>query len=115
MRYTEDYLAEMDDNAAKAAEAYQDYVYQLKIFEGVCKDFLSALKMEIRKEIGDTSDAELETRARASNRWKEFRHEQFKALKEAGRRSVRWENAQRRWETARSGLSLRREEVKRNL
>lgn len=113
MLFDEQKLAEADDRAAKAAQGYQDHVYALKIFESLSKDMLAALKMEMREQYGKASDAELETRARASEKWKIFRDEQIKILKEAGRKQIQYENAQRRFEAARSGFSMRRAEVGR--
>lgn len=106
-------LSEADDKAAKAAENYCDYVYQLKIFEALCKDFLAALKMKEREANAKTSDAELEMRARASMEWVAFRDEQMNVLKDAGRRQIKYENAVRRFEAARSRLSNHRAEVSR--
>jgi hypothetical protein len=106
-------LSEADDKAAKAAENYCDFVFQLKIFEALCKDFLAALKMKEREANAKTSDAELEMRARASMEWVAFRDEQMNVLKDAGRRQIKYENAIRRFEAARSRLSTHRAEITR--
>ncbi len=115
MEYNEEYLMKMDDIAGKAASDYADYVFALKIFESVSKDFLASLKMEIRSQFKEEkfSESELETRARADERWKEFRKEEILFLKEAGRRQIRYESCQRRFEAARSGLSLKKKEMER--
>ena len=106
-------LAKRDDLAAKAAQKYASQVYQKLIFEALSKDMLAAIKFELKKELSDASDAELEMRARASENWKKFREEQFVMLKEAGKAQIQYENALRRFEAVRSGLALKREEVKR--
>lgn len=106
-------LTEADDKAAKAAENYADYVYQLKIFEALCKDFLAALKMKEKEANPKASDAELEMRARASMEWVAFRDEQMNTLRDAGRRQIKYENAVRRFEAARSRLSTHRAEISR--
>lgn len=111
---SEEEFLKADDIAAKAAQQYADHVYAMKIYEGMCKDYLAALKMEFRsKGAGKASQAELECIARASEEWKEFREQRMEILKEAGRKEVLYENAKRRWETARSNMSLKREEIKR--
>lgn len=112
--FAEEDLEKLDDECAKAAERYQDYVHQLKIFESYSKDMLAALKMEIRESgVEKMSEAELDTRARASAKWKEFRAQEFKELKEAGRRQIQYENKQRRVEVGRTRISLRKRELER--
>jgi hypothetical protein len=106
--FTAERLQEADDLCAKSAERFQDYVYEKTLFDQLAKDFLASLKMNYSGE----SDAGAETAARASGEWKMFRAEQMERLKEAGRREIQYENAKRRWETARSGLSLRKEQAK---
>lgn len=115
MEYNEQYLQERDDHAAKAAKEYQDHVFALKIYEGLCKDFMAAIKMQIRAENPGQkiSESELETRARSMKEWLNFRNEQMEVLREAGRRQMQYENAKRRHQTAVSGLAMRREEVRR--
>lgn len=115
MEYNEEYLSAMDDLAGKAARKYSEYVFQLKIFESLSKDMLASIKMKIRTENLEEkmSESELETRARASEEWKEFRKYEIGLLKEAGIAQIQYESAQRRWETARSGLSLRKKEMER--
>lgn len=115
IEYDEQELARRDDIAAKAAQGYADHVYALKIFEAMCKDFLAAEKMRLRadEKHKTSSDVMLETEVRASKEWKIYRDEQIKTLREAGRKQILYENAQRRWETARSGLSARKKEVER--
>lgn len=112
---TEEDLIKADDLAAKAAKGYADYVYSQKIYEGMCKDFLAALKMEIRSEMSGqkVSESELETRARANPKWLEFRSTQMQYLRDAGRAEILYKNAERRWKTVQSCLSLRKAEVNR--
>lgn len=75
---------------------------------------MAALKMELRESMeGKPSESELETRARATQKWRDFRKEQFEMLREAGRKQIQYENAKRRWETARSALSLKKMEMER--
>jgi len=112
--FTEEDLERWDDECAKAAQRYQDYVHQLKIFESLSKDMLAALKMEIRENGGEKmSESELDTRARATEKWKEFRKQEFAELKEAGRRQIQYENLQRRVEVGRTRISLRKRELER--
>jgi len=114
MIYDDTYLAKCDDQAAKAAHEYQDHVHALKIYESVCKDFLAALKMEIRGKFKEKiSESELECRARADEKWIKFREEQMEILREAGRREIAYDNWKRRWKTAQSGIALKRAELSR--
>jgi len=111
--YTPEYLSQCDERAAKAAERYQDYVHQKKLFESLCKDMLAALALEIKIKLPEASQAEIDMRARASEEWKTFRDAQIEQLREAGKRWIQFENAVRRWETSRSGLSTRKKELER--
>jgi len=114
VHYTEEDLIRADDIAAKAAKAYAEYLYAQKLYEGRCKDYLAALKMEIRaKEAEKISEAELDTRARSKKEWLEFRKEEMDILREAGAAKIKYDNALRRWETVRSILSTKREEMRR--
>ena len=61
------------------------------------------------------TDAQLEMMARACPEWREFRKVQMQKLKEAGAAKIKYDNRLRRWETIRSCLSLKREEIKRGL
>ena len=109
-------LEKYDDLAAKAAKAYSEYVHERFLFAELSKDMLAALKMEILAESdGKMSDAECDTRARASAKWKEFRVGQEKRLRDAGRAEIVYENAKRRWDTARSGLAIKRTEMERGM
>lgn len=112
---TEQDFLKADDRAAKSAEQYADHLHALKLYESLCKDFLAALMMEIRQEMEDikVSQSELETRARSNPKWIEFRDQQMQHLKDAGRREIRYKNDQRRWETLRSLISLKKSEIKR--
>lgn len=114
MEDLEQNLIDADERAAKAAKAYSEHVFTWKLFESHSKDMLASLKFKIKKESGQKiSDAELEMLARASDEWKVFRSEQMKQLKEAGKAQIAYDNAQRRWDTQRSILSVRKTEVKR--
>ena len=106
-----------DDKAAKAAEKYAEHVFSLKIYEGLCKDFLAALMMELREKYPDVkmSQSELETRARATPEWREFRDAQIEQLRESGRKQISYDNRRRRWETLRSIISLKKTEISRNM
>ena len=110
-----DDLSYWDDQCAKAAEKYKDHLYAEKLFESLSKDMLAALKMKERREHPDASETELETRARASEEWKTFRKEQFQVLRDASRAEITYDNARRRWETARSKLSIKKKEIDRGL
>ena len=104
-------LEKWDNLAAKAAQEYAEYVYSEKLFEALSKDMLAALmnKLVLNKD----SIAHREMVARASDEWRAFREEQMKVLKEGGKRRIKYDNAQRRWETARSLLSAKKKEMER--
>lgn len=111
---TEEDLIKQDDITAKAAQQYAEHVFSLKIYEGLCKDFLAALIMKLRSEIEEkVSEKELEARARATEEWQEFRKEQMENLRQAGRAQIKYNNAVRRWKTIQSCISLRKAEVSR--
>jgi hypothetical protein len=114
-RATEDDLIKWDAECGKRAAEYADFVYQKQFFEQASKDYLASLKLKAMESAEKMSDAESETRARASKEWASFREQQFGLLKEAGRREIQLESAVRHWETRRSCLSLRREEAKRQI
>ena len=113
MIYTEEYLAEWDDHASKAAEAYAELYYEEKIHEQMAKDSLAAIKIDLAQEHKGASQTELESMARASMTWKLFRKEQFEVMRKVGKARIKYDNAQRRWETARSALAMRRAEMGR--
>jgi hypothetical protein len=111
--YKPDELTYWDNECAKAAKNYLEYVHQEKLFKILSEGKLAALIMELKKEFAEESNVSLEMRAKASLDWKIFAAEQIKLLKEAGRTWLKYEDAQRRWETQRSILAAKREEFKR--
>jgi len=110
--YTIGDLHEADENCAKASKIWASYVHEVEIVKSTIQDYLAALKMQIRKDF-DVSESELETRARASQEWQKFRKETKEKLRQAGKAKIVYENAHRRWETVRSGLSTRKKEIER--
>lgn len=111
---TEEELLKRDAKASEYAQDHAEYANQAIIFKQIRDDYLAALKMEIRGGMeGKVSDAELETRARASEQWKVFSKGQREKLKEAGRAKVRYDNACRSCEMYRSALSARKKEMER--
>lgn len=110
---TEQDLIQADEIAAKAARAYSEHVYTQKLYEGLCKDFLASLKMNLRDKLQKCSESELESRARATLEWGHFRASQMETLRESGRAKIKYDNAIRRWETIRTCLANKRAEVKR--
>lgn len=114
---TEQDLIDANQKVSEASKVYRDHVFTMKMYEGVCKDFLSSLKMQIRKDYEAAnrkySDAQLETEARSLPEWVEFRKEKMQKLKEAGRAEIDYKNAERHWKTIQSALSLEKARLQR--
>jgi hypothetical protein len=113
MDYRPDRLSECAEKCSKAAEAYQDFVNQEKIFQVLHAGKLAAVMMKFKEENPDDSQSALEMKAKSSMDWKLFVGEQIRLLKEAGRRWVQYQEAIRQWDTERSRLAAFREEFKR--
>lgn len=109
----EEELLKWDARCARAAQEYSEHMYAQKLYEGLCKDFLAALKVELLDKYPEASQTELETRARASEQWRTFRAEEMDKLRTAGAAQIRFDNARRRWETCRSIISLKKKEMER--
>lgn len=112
--YTEYDLMIADQRASTLGEEYKNYVFAKMMYEGVCKDYMAALKMEFRTE-KDESEAKLESMVRASDDWKAFRKEKMAKLRDAGAAKIRYDNAIRHWESVRSCRSMRKKELERGL
>ena len=101
-------LEEAADLAAKAGEAYGEYVYRVKENEFLLKALFSAKFVEL--DDGPTS--RLEHLAKASKSYQMLSSQAASDLREAGKRKVAYENAIRQWETIRTNDVRDRQEKK---
>ena len=106
-------LDKWDGYCARAAEQYKHCVYAERTFKALRDARLAALKIEKRKANTEASNAELEMLAKGSPEWKAFLDEQLEVLKEAGQKKIQYENAKRRYETAREHEWTKRAELAR--
>lgn len=107
--YQPEKLESLAHECSKASDAYADYVAQEKIFQVLHSGKLAALIMEQKEENPEESNVSLEMRAKASLSWKVFVGEQIRLLRESGKRRLKYEDANRKWETERSLLAIKRE------
>lgn len=115
MNYTPDDLIKADHEASTAAAEAAPILAELEVYKETAKDLLEAIKARLSREAVDKklSGTALEMLARDTQDWKEFRDEQFKAIREAARAKVQATNAERHWHSIQSCLSYRKEEMKR--
>lgn len=110
----EDVLLQRAEKVRSASQVYRDHVFAEEIISKRSKTFLAQLKMKVRSEVGSgkVSDAELETRALATESWKEFDDKNQAALLAAGRSELDYKVAMVEYEAMRSALSARKTEIK---
>lgn len=100
--FTPNKLVDSAENLEAALRSWRKYIHAETILIEKKKTFLAALKLKKKKEIGEMSDAALETEAKGSEEWAVFVEQWKKDLVEAGVRQVKVEEARIRWETDRS-------------
>ena len=112
--FTPEALTQADYDASKCATEGVEVIAQAEILKELGKDLLSGIKTRLEKEHGkEISETRLERLARSTDEWSNFRRGQFAATKSAMAAKVRSHNAERRFEALQSGLSYRKEELRR--
>lgn len=100
------------EKVVEAAERYKQHVFAHEIYKNKVKTFLARLKMEIRSKVEKISEAELETRALATDSWQTFSAQENDALTRAGIEKMNLEAAETRFKAMQSALSSRKAEVR---
>jgi len=111
--YTPDDLDYWDNIAGKAASKYMEACMQKEEFDTVKSAFVEAEKAKIRALKPEASDAELTSRAKGSKVYQDFIREHVQKYNESNKARIAYQNAERRWSTARSGLTYRGREIER--
>lgn len=101
--------------AESAGEEYADFMFVKETLHQMRDAYLASLKMEKLQENLDVkiSETALDRMAMGTKEWRDFCEAQRDEYRKAGQKKIRYENAQRRWESIRSAIAIRREEVRR--
>lgn len=100
--FTPNKLVDTAENLENALREWRLYIHAKEILIEKKKTFLASLKVKIEKELGEMSDAALETKARGSKEWEVFLAQWKIDYVETGKRQVMVDEARIRWETYRS-------------
>lgn len=115
VEYTLETFAEAEYRCRQLHHKYQAAADELKIIETHEKDILADIKIKIAINEPNVkwSEAKLETHARASKEWKQFRLGQEEAIRAAGAAKAKYYSAVRYFECIQSGLAYKRTELSR--
>lgn len=112
--YTPSMLVQSAHDANRAAEDSIKAKQEAEIYKEDAKDVLAQIMTDIKaSEEVKISEAELERRARSSPEWKEFREEQYAAIKESIQKTVIAQNKRLYFDALQSALSYQKAEFSR--
>lgn len=111
-KFTPDYLLKADGWATQIGLEAAEKLSKADYLKELGKDLLSSIMSDLEGN-EKISEAKLERLARRTDKWKEFREGQLQAQKEAIVAKARAANAERHWHSVQSGLSFRKEELRR--
>ena len=112
VEYSLEAFAKAEHWVWEAFKEHQKAQDDLEILKEMGKDILASIMTHISTE-EKTSETKLERLARSSKDWATYRNGWFAAVKAAGEAKVRYQTAQLQWSTIQSGLSYRKEELKK--
>ena len=112
--FTLEYLTKADDWACRAAEKAVEAIATADALKEHSKDLLAAIMCRLDRDgTIKLSESKLERLARNTVEWKTFRSGQVSAMQEAVKAKQSATNAERHFETVRSGISYRKAELSR--
>lgn len=109
MEINEQVLLERAEEVQRKADIYKNLIFAHEIFKHKSKAYLASLKISF---VSKCSDAAQETSALATLEWTKFLDVEMETLKAAGRAKIELEAAMVRYESMRSALSSRKNEIK---
>lgn len=108
-----EYLAKADDWACRAASKAFEAVSISEALKENSKDLLAKIMCSLDVDDKKLSESKLERLARNSEEWLTFRKGQILAMQEAIKAKQSATNAERHFETVRSGISYKKAELSR--
>lgn len=108
-----DELTRADQRARVAADKSVKPNVDYEILKDSEKDVLAAIMSKLESQYDKISETKLERIARVDNEWRIFKAGKSAALLAAKQSKIHADNCQREWETIRSLLSYRKEEMQR--
>lgn len=112
VEYTLEAFANAEYGCHEAFKEHQEAQDNLDILREHSKDYLAQLMTDL-DDGSKISETKLERLARSSYKWKEFRKGVDEATRQAGIAKVRYYSYIRHFDCIQSGLSYRKEELKK--
>lgn len=113
VEFTLEAFAKAEYGCHEAFQEYQQAQDSLDLLKEHAKDYLAILMTKLDRPEERLSESKLERLARSSKEWSDFRLGLAEATREAGTARVRYFSYIRYFECIQSGLSYKREELRR--